>query len=784
MVMEEEAVSAAFETFCLPDVRVDKKKMPFDTNPAMEAAEDDALHRAAGEAALPLGGALTVSRREWEQIEDIPPHTRAVGMLFQAAAAELRGMAGLQKKLAFSAPAFADVSSEAAAPMKNGTKTKAADIKRKHHEATMAKDRERAAAGAKSTLPPRREAFGSRFESFFFAALLWLRSLPELPRAVAAKKFLRWLDAGVENCPESALAELRAMTVGTDALAALNEICDGEEVLACDVCAEELSLRAEQAQMVSAVRGACLAGSPLLLKYKTPPSGGKSSASALLGAALADARDTYIIYACYSRPVRVDVCKHLVATCVPFAIVVQGLASPSFTCYVGKPKKPHAPAPPDLASRAAYSLRLCRACDRRPAVLVCDLTSTLLLLADRRQDILVFDEPTADMVDGMRHEVREILRRAPCITVLMSATVPEFQAMPGFVSAFKARHVGAALLSIDNDRLAASVTATSADGRVLAPHDVGASLADVRGSGHLRRFYSPRVLKALRPEPGELSFQDLLDYAGIREACLRILERRAAPLAAPALRPALDLALCCTSQARFLPGATLVVMDRPRAFEAAVDANLEGVASLRRLLRETGAKKAASEARKGKRDGRMAQEEAQRGWEDADQQLLALRYVVNARQHVMRFAATLEGFPERLQRAALLIPEDVLTSSNERVLEAALCGILFCNNRQSDAAFEAVAQTLAEKAAESFFVGDKSLVYGLNLPFDRLIVACGRLSRLELQQLCGRVGRTCRASSAAEVVFLDLEVASLAMTLGPPDSSCSRLFDVSSAPEM
>jgi hypothetical protein len=150
----------------------------------------------------------------------------------------------------------------------------------------------------------------------------------------------------------------------------------------------------------------------------------------------------------------------------------------------------------------------------------------------------------------------------------------------------------------------------------------------------------------------------------------------------------------------------------------------------------------------------------------------------------MRFAATLEGFPERLQRAALLIPEDVLTSSNERVLEAALCGVLFCNNRQSDAAFEAVAQTLAEKAAESFFVGDKSLVYGLNLPFDRLIVACGGLSRLELQQLCGRVGRTCRASSAAEVVFLDFEVATLAMTLGPPDSSCSRLFDVSSAPEM
>ena len=736
---------------------------------------DDDVSRAPTMVA-PLGGTLSVSKREWEQIEDVPPHTRSVGALFQAAATELRGKAVQKKKITFAAQAFIDLMGAVAVSTKSNAKTKAADIKRKHLEATQAKDRERAVVGSRSVLPPRKEAYGARFESFFYAALLWIRNLPELPRAVAAKKFLRWIDANVDACHEPVLAELRAMTTGSDVLAALDAICEGEEVLACDVCAAELNLREEQAQMVSAVRAACLAKSALLLKYKTPPSGGKSSASALLGAALSDMKDTYVIYACYSRPVRVDVCKHLVATCVPFAIVVQGIASPSFTCYVGKPKKPHAPAPPDLASRAAYSLRLCRACDRQPIVLVCDLTSTLLLLADRKQDILVFDEPTADVAESMQRDVRSILLRAPRITVLMSATVPDFQAMSCFVSAFDARHAGAATLAISNERLATSVTATTADGRVLAPHEVGASLADIWSSGHLRRFYAPRVLQALCPTAGELQFQDLLDYAGIRDACLRILENRAAALMAPASRPPLDLRLCCTSQAHFLPGATLVVMDQPSIFEAAVDANLEGVASLRRLLRAAESKKTPKEA---KRDGRAAKEDAQEGWEDAEQQLLALRYVVNARQHVLRFAGSLEGFPERLQRAALLIPEDVLTSSNERVLEAALCGVLFCNNRQGDAAFEAVAQTLAEKAAESFFVGDKALVYGLNLPFDRLVVACSGLSHLELQQLCGRVGRTCRTSSKAEVVFLDPEVARLAMTLGAPDPTCAKLFDVS-----
>ena len=46
----------------------------------------------------PLGGTLSVSKREWEQIEDVPPHTRSVGALFQAAATELRGKAVQKKK--------------------------------------------------------------------------------------------------------------------------------------------------------------------------------------------------------------------------------------------------------------------------------------------------------------------------------------------------------------------------------------------------------------------------------------------------------------------------------------------------------------------------------------------------------------------------------------------------------------------------------------------------------------------------------------------------------------
>jgi len=725
------------------------------------------------------GGALTVSKHEWEQIEQVPPHTRAVGALFQAAARELQTGKGVaETKLVFSAKAFSDIGGVPAPPeegvTKKNAKVKAVDIKRKCLEATQKQDRDRAVAGVRSAFPPRREAFGSRCESFVYAALLWLKNLPIVARAVAAQKFTRWLEANVDACAEAVFAELRVMGTG-DALAALEVVCESEEVLACDVCASELLLREEQAEMVRAVRRACLSKEALLLKYKTPPSGGKSSASALLGAALSDVKDRYVIYACYSRPVRVDVCKHLVATCVPFAIVVQGVASPSFTCYFGKPKKPHAPPPPDLPSRAAYSLRVCCACDRPPVVLVCDLLSTILLLRLRTQDILVFDEPTADVANSMRDEVQTILACCPRITVLMSATMPEFDKISGFVQSFEAKFPAATMLAVNNERLSTSVTATTSEGRVLAPHECGASLADIRASGHLRRFYSPRVLYALSPSVDEISYADVLDYESIRVACLRILEQRGngRKLQSIAHHDAIDLKLCCSAHARFLPGATLVVTDRARTFEAAVETNLEGVTSLRRLLKAAEASKKVV-----KRDSKQTEEDARDGLDDEDGNLLALRHVINTRQHVKRFAGSLQGFPEKMQRAALLIPEEIVASSNERVVEAALCGVLFFNHESGDVAFEATAQTLAEKAAESFFVGDKALVYGLNLPFDRLIVACEGLSRLELQQLCGRVGRTCRASSKAEILFLDLEVAQKALTLGPDDDEAIKLFDV------
>jgi hypothetical protein len=43
--------------------------------------------------------------------------------------------------------------------------------------------------------------------------------------------------------------------------------------------------------------------------------------------------DAFVVYTCYSHVVRVDVCKHLIAASVPFAIVNNRIANPSPSCF-------------------------------------------------------------------------------------------------------------------------------------------------------------------------------------------------------------------------------------------------------------------------------------------------------------------------------------------------------------------------------------------------------------------------------------------------------------------
>ena len=150
--------------------------------------------------------------------------------------------------------------------------------------------------------------------------------------------------------------------------------------------------------------------------------------------------------------------------------------------------------------------------------------------------------------------------------------------------------------------------------------------------------------------------------------------------------------------------------------------------------------------------------------------------VVNSREHHLRFG----GPPEmaRLLRQRPRVDPDVLSFSAAPLAEAALSGVLAFGTAIGDAYYELAAQTAAETGQSSFVLAGPEIIYGLNLPLDRVALhddVAQRLSYDELRQLCGRAGRTGRAARA-EVVFLSESAARAALRRPPGHRPLGPVF--------
>ena len=280
--------------------------------------------------------------------------------------------------------------------------------------------------------------------------------------------------------------------------------------------------------------------------------------------------------------------KTCVGAAVPFAILTNNLACPSFSCYHGKP--PHKPPPPlDAVERIAYSLRLLEKCDHPPAVLVSDPQSALGFLEHRQAthergpgDILLFDEPTADVSSAVARAHSQLLMLAPPLTVLMSATLPSFEDLHATVAHFRRKCAGAlSLRDIASRRIVSPCTVVDARGTVYAPHRVFSGVAPdlarlLRANLHLLRMYSPRaVLQLFEDLPvtesaarelveKELGVPDALSFARIRSVALRLLDACSADCRFPCSLDeyeCLDQSLLCTSAAAALPGTTIFLSE-------------------------------------------------------------------------------------------------------------------------------------------------------------------------------------------------------------------------------
>jgi hypothetical protein len=716
---------------------------------------------------------------EWEQIETISHQTRRVGQLMATMGAAQPPDDATPEPFDTTAwRAFTEL--RVPTPLGTKAKNKKEGILLKLRQKQEEDDLREIRSGRCPTM----EKFGGRAEPFLAALVYWSHRIPPT-EALDAVVSLHHASINRDDAPRRALeaAADRACSRAGGALALAKQAATASGsrhlVSASFHGVAPLRLYPEQLEVAEEVRSAVVSQQPLLLRFITPPSGGKSSAAALIGATVRAAvgECVFVIYACFSNPVRVDVARVVLAASVPFAIASRGLASPAFCCYFQKPKKLGLGdlPPPDLEGRVAYSLRLMNKCDRKPTVLVCDLESARAFSVSFPGSVLILDELTTASDANL-----EVMAAAPACTVLASATVPPFERMPAIVEHFTRRHRGTRIASVSSKRLAVSIVAKDAMGKSYFPHQFSPN--PILGESHLERFYGPEALCVLAAEmpQEELEWRDVVSHDSIRAACLRLLAHRewtGPPTDFPATGP-LGCHNLATELAHHFPGFSLVVLPRdPESFynESLVPL-LANQLSLKRL-RDEHLRAAAAETKQQER--RLASErrdEAPRQTIEVKSQWWPRESVINSREHQMAWTG---GSLLVEPKLSLPLPEALIDTSASPLVEASLSGaVLLETRRWGDRAFELAALALSEQGLPSFVVADKRIIYGVNFPVVRVLVLleAAELGYDQLRQLCGRAGRTGRASYG-EVVFRDAAALVKALSPPPPETDLRAPLD-------
>ena len=793
-----------------------------------------------------------------ERIESVPPSTRAVGQMMRLEAERLVSPLAREPSRAwgtFDVVHYSRLCERFHLPTKPQRLTapkQKGQLVNKPRQGPALSVRERATAraaeqdilkieGLKGALP-RWEAAGNRWESYVVAFRMWLGQgevSSRLDRVVSAlnlrgllREELAEADAPLPDLDD----EIRKLVRGDTFRSVLEQVARKEESLVSPSFGQGwagLRLYPEQLEVAELVL-ACLrkrlanldaqrseGGSgpgALLLRFCTPPSTGKSSAAAYLGALLhffasvdleaakrrMHVSRSYVLYECYSESVRFDVAKTCVAAGVPFAIVSNGMACPSFCCYHSKPRKAKDPTPPFGPERVSHSFRLLDACDVHPVVLVCDPASAIGLLEERRKsgqrgavgDVLLLDEPTAGLDARTTRWHAEILSQIPAITVLMSATLPEFGALPTLVAhARKFFGPDLELRSVRSERIVSPCTVVDAQTSVYGPQRLFCGTCSelaalLRRHLHLLRLFSPRAVLQLvgdiAPKGAavleRLAPEDACDFHTIRGVALQLLDACAAdalPLAGGWLEYApLELQLICTSDSHLFAGTSIVLSeDEDGVWRRSLPRLLEGADKLSKRLaaREAALSKAEKirvHAHSGRRETQASSickerdSQVQRQRQEADMRadvaipdLWPAACCVNSAEHHSRYAPRGAARDPTSTRAVPAVPLDILHGSCEVLVEGMLSGLCTLHSKFADAAFSLAGLELAEARSFSFLSGGRSAVYGVNLPCDRVILAldASRTSPETLAQSMGRCGRTGKYTRS-EVLFASREL--------------------------
>jgi hypothetical protein len=300
-----------------------------------------------------------VSQRDWAEIENVTVGVRRVGNMFALAAEELVLKKPKEEtKDEWDLPLWLHLTG--CKPLQGLKKeSKAAlmqaKLRLKHYQHLHARITDVKHGVA------RLESLGSSMEAYTYSALRWAKGQENLDAVVSLYRLRHYIASrflGADSALESIdLLLKRPLCVST----LLTNAIDNEQILLCPTVSLplDLAMYPEQRELALALLSWFAGDEAILMRYETPPSGGKTAATALLGAVLAHLRDEvgkqkgekrlqdkFVLYTCYSAFVRTDVCKHLISASVPFALMNGCLGTPSYRCYhSGKPPKQAKPAP-------------------------------------------------------------------------------------------------------------------------------------------------------------------------------------------------------------------------------------------------------------------------------------------------------------------------------------------------------------------------------------------------------------------------------------------------------
>ena len=416
-------------------------------------ANDGPADVCADSASSPCFRAFTAA--DWERIECVPQHVRKVGhMMADEAKDMLTGrsvMEGSSLLNNFDAALYNRLCAEYAelgtTPLMNSAPSAKANEKKKRNKTAKTSVRDQAADRKiaqvvdrlkhRTAALPRWETYTGCWEGFFVAMRLWVKNdgVDILDRSISMRKLCQIIQdetcipSDIKQHMENGVSEiLHAYTFPRMLEKAVNR----ESTLVQPSFSgwKALTLYPEQRRVAELLLQQLRRHlrfilqpmvqehpKPCVVRFCTPPSTGKSSAAAYIGALLHGFRTRewdatrsasprpavpYVFYSCYSQSVRFDVAKTCVAACVPFAmelqntrsgdrsiileprskqistrarhdsterettvvryvnilsvlIVTQCIASPAFSCYHGNRARPKrtAPPPPNLDKRVS-----------------------------------------------------------------------------------------------------------------------------------------------------------------------------------------------------------------------------------------------------------------------------------------------------------------------------------------------------------------------------------------------------------------------------------------------